>query len=284
MVQTTEIRPSVHLQPYIQRYAYREFDTGTSELIRPLPALCEFLLNFNLGNSSTIHIKPSAMPGGPMNAQDISRTSSIISGINNHYNGILVFKGRFRIFSIQFSPKGFFGIFNIPAQSFTNQTIESDAVFPKSFAVLNQQLLEAISVQEMVQYSEQFLTASLLRNKKSQYFRQIDAAAYTLLYGSTAISVEQLAAGACMSMKTFERKFLQEVGVVPKLYARMARFNRAVAMKMKNNKQSWTDIAHACGYYDQTHLVKEFRALASNTPTTFFNATPPPHEQLVVLP
>jgi AraC-like DNA-binding protein len=83
-------------------------------------------------------------------------------------------------------------------------------------------------------------------------------------------SIENIASHANMSIKTFERKFIEQVGISPKLFSRIIRFNTAIALKMNNPERSWTDIAHGCGYYDQMHFIKDFKLFSGITPTQYF--------------
>ena len=68
------------------------------------------------------------------------------------------------------------------------------------------------------------------------------------------------------SRKHLAARFREEVGMGPKTIARIARFNRAQAMAVGGDGDGWADIAAACGYADQAHLVREFTALAGTTP------------------
>jgi AraC-like DNA-binding protein len=68
------------------------------------------------------------------------------------------------------------------------------------------------------------------------------------------------------SRKHLAARFHEEVGMGPKTIARIARFNRAQAMAAGSDGAGWADIAAACGYADQAHLVREFTALAGATP------------------
>ena len=87
-----------------------------------------------------------------------------------------------------------------------------------------------------------------------------------------------------MSIKTFERKFIEQVGASPKIFSRIVRFNKAITLKMKEYKKSWTSIALDCGYFDQMHFIKDFKLFTGDTPAAFFKNTPPPAEQFINIP
>ena len=64
----------------------------------------------------------------------------------------------------------------------------------------------------------------------------------------------------------------------PKLLARIRRFNHALEYKMLHPDVTWTEITYECGYFDQMHLIKEFKEFSSKTPEELFKHTPPPVE------
>jgi AraC-like DNA-binding protein len=72
-------------------------------------------------------------------------------------------------------------------------------------------------------------------------------------------------------VRQFERSFSSAVGVHPKLYARIVRFEAALDSKARSTK-SWTEVAHEFGYYDQTHMVHDFQGFTGDTPTHMLKA------------
>jgi AraC-like DNA-binding protein len=84
------------------------------------------------------------------------------------------------------------------------------------------------------------------------------------------IGVAEMATSCHLTPRQFERRFLDQVGVSPKLYARIVRFNAALDRKLQCPNRSWTEIAHALHYHDQMHMVHDFQDLAGNTPSQLF--------------
>lgn len=92
-------------------------------------------------------------------------------------------------------------------------------------------------------------------------------AAYRLLLRSHGrVPIETLAERLGWSRKRLATRFREEFGLTPKPLARILRFRRARAMAAAG-RPDWADIAAACGYADQPHLVREYRCLAGHTPT-----------------
>jgi AraC-like DNA-binding protein len=78
-------------------------------------------------------------------------------------------------------------------------------------------------------------------------------------------TVDDLAREAGVGARQLDRLMLANVGVTPKLFLRMLRFRKAIALH--DRQQSWAHIAADCGYHDQSHMVREFKQFAGQSPT-----------------
>lgn len=83
------------------------------------------------------------------------------------------------------------------------------------------------------------------------------------------VTVAALAQAVCSSPRQLERRFREAVGIAPKLACRIARVRHAMNYLPLRPGTTWADVAQACGYYDQAHLVREFRTVAGVTPGAF---------------
>ena len=75
-----------------------------------------------------------------------------------------------------------------------------------------------------------------------------------------------------MSRRRFAERFEAEVGVTPKRYCRLLRFQAALRRAHVDRPLSWTDVALASGYYDQPHFIRDFQAFSGLTPTAYHAA------------
>jgi AraC-like DNA-binding protein len=73
-----------------------------------------------------------------------------------------------------------------------------------------------------------------------------------------------------LSKRRFIEVFTAHVGMAPKRYARVRRFQRALALSAGASPVAWAQVAHAAGYFDQSHLCRDWRDLMGLSPTTFF--------------
>lgn len=88
------------------------------------------------------------------------------------------------------------------------------------------------------------------------------------------ISVKALSATLRISARQLERKFTQHVGLSPKAFCRVKRFQQVKSLLENPRQPSWCDLAYSCGYYDQTHLIQEFRLFTGQTPARYERVRP----------
>ena len=82
----------------------------------------------------------------------------------------------------------------------------------------------------------------------------------------TSASVNAVAVDLGVSERHLRRVFRETIGVSPKAFAKLTRFRRALSAARESADVSWANIAAAAGYYDQAHLIAEFRTIAGATP------------------
>lgn len=90
-------------------------------------------------------------------------------------------------------------------------------------------------------------------------------ASVTATFRNPSLSINQLAEISCLGKKQFERVFREHIGLNPKEFARIVRFQRALRM-MQLGSQNYTDIAYVNGYSDQSHFIREFKQFSGLTP------------------
>ncbi|MGC4054112.1 MAG: helix-turn-helix domain-containing protein [Paludibaculum sp.] len=84
-----------------------------------------------------------------------------------------------------------------------------------------------------------------------------------------ASRIGALAAQTGLSPKRFIERFKAAVGLSPKHYCRILRFQGALALAEQGRRVEWTRIALDCGYFDQAHFIHDFRSFAGITPTGY---------------
>ncbi len=154
------------------------------------------------------------------------------------------------------------GLFiDTPPSAFYNQEISGYDIENRQLSQLADQIFDCPDSELAIQLMEQWLTA---RIKPSLNIKRIGATLSTILF-NPSIQVGRLAEIACLGKKQFERVFREFVGMNPKEYGRIARFQRALRMMQLGFRDN-ADIAYANGYSDQSHFIREFRQFSSLTP------------------
>jgi AraC-like DNA-binding protein len=113
------------------------------------------------------------------------------------------------------------------------------------------------------------LEAELLKRLDPERDRRVDAAVARIVATGGALRIEDLANDIGISRQHLSRQFLQHVGVTPKTFARVMRFRRLVDHLDQRDEIDWADAAAEHGYYDQAHLIADFRELVGTTPNAF---------------
>lgn len=78
--------------------------------------------------------------------------------------------------------------------------------------------------------------------------------------------IDAAAANACLSPRHFERLFQQHVGLAPKTFAGILRFQHVLRLRDAQPHWTWARVAQESGYYDQAHLITDFRRFSGSTP------------------
>lgn len=172
---------------------------------------------------------------------------------------------------VVFHPHAIGTMFNIPASSFYNQEIDGYSLGDKSLNILAEKVLNAVDSTEAIKLIEQWL---LLRLTESGIynFNRVGVSLKHLFFDN-AISVERMAQLACLSRKQFERVFLNAVGMKPKEYSNVVRFQKSLWL-MQNGNRDFADIAYSCGYADQSHFIRECRRYSGVTPAELLKTQP----------
>ena len=249
------------LQDYVSHFELRELVVLETRGIRPLPARPAQLLIFHLADISGSDLLDHR-------TGEIVATPPVgIMGPQTFRVADALWKGRFRDFVVAFRPTGFHRLFGIPMNQLTDRVVEASQLLGSGVRQLHECLQSAIGLDDMAQVTEDFLRAWLPRARP---FHPIQVAACQVIARHGRITIDDLARQVDLSGRQLERKFVEEVGVPPKLYCRISRLDYALRLKEATPQRTWTELTYLAGYCDQNHMVKDFKALAGTAPSKFF--------------
>jgi AraC-like DNA-binding protein len=164
---------------------------------------------------------------------------------------------------IQFEPGGFAGLFRERADLFFERSIGLDDVW--AGARIAERLIELPSPAKRLRVLEAFLTHLFNRNaRRSELIDQV-----IHLFQGKDLSVAQCARSVGVSERRLSQVFSEQVGIGPKMWCRIRRFQAAVRALHKGVDMPWAELALRCGYYDQSHFANDFHAFSGINPTTY---------------
>lgn len=165
--------------------------------------------------------------------------------------------------SIIFQPGGLNRFLNIPMTEIFDNGYSAREVIGREINELLDKCHQIHSLTELERIVQNYFLQKLPTIKEAL---PVDKALQYLLANYNT-DVGQIASMACMSIRSFERKCKERLGIPAKMFARIARFNRAFKILENHQNISWTDLAYDAGYYDQMHFIKDFKEFAKHTPT-----------------
>ena len=166
---------------------------------------------------------------------------------------------------INLTPLGARLVLRQPMDAFAGRLVPLDAL---ALDDLPDRLAEAATPAERIAVAEAWAARRIAAARADEGGEaRATAAAYRLLVRTHGrVRVETLAERLGWDRKRLAGRFRTDFGLTPKPLARILRFRHAAAMAAEAAAPDWADIAAACGYADQPHLVREYRRLAGRTP------------------
>ncbi|MDA3891702.1 MAG: helix-turn-helix domain-containing protein [Salinivirgaceae bacterium] len=256
--------PSHQLSPYVKQYwALESSAHHKSEHIQRMVPNGLMELMIYLGNRPETLDKNKGLT-----------ENTLISGQQKRYYDLKV-SGNISLFSISFLPYGAMMFFDIPLNELYDKNIPLKYIIGNRIIHLEEKLFEAASFKEKTKIVDTFLKKQLHKNSKEYELQRIYKTVYEINKTRGLLNIETLAEKACLSRKQFERTFLDYIGSSPKQFLKIVRFQNAIFQKQKNHNMPLTELAHLCGYFDQAHMINEFKTLAGMTPRKYFTDCEP---------
>ena len=175
--------------------------------------------------------------------------------------------GRIGFISVRFFPWGAYHFFDLPIRKFLDDTIDATSLWGEEHeSMLNQ--LGKVCNEEKVKLIQEYLYKCLLKHKKD--VEKIDESIKLIRNTKGHYSIDLLCENTGLSYKQLERKFLSTIGTTPKSFSRTTRFlNLCHNLKLYENN-TLSQLTAECGYYDQSHFIKDFKDFTSFTPKEYY--------------
>lgn len=249
---------------------------------KPHPALRPYIKHFG-------HIYICSSPPKEVMTVDFfpNGFSSLIVNLNvdrnikdlsdgQNYNTFFKFSGQFdahrhlscaelNLVFITFSPLGAFQLLGMPQNCFLNVKVEMEDIFPKSASLFRRIEDAGENTSEVIQLLENWLLCRCFAAGQVNSDR-VAVALKIIKETSGNLPINKLCQEAGMSISTLEEHFKEKVGITPKMFSRIERFNQCLQYIRHHDDVSWASVAYHFNYFDQMHFIREFKKFYGYTP------------------
>jgi AraC-like DNA-binding protein len=168
---------------------------------------------------------------------------------------------------VHFKPGGAFPFLGALASELTDAHANLADLWGRSGLELRERLCVVSTHRERFQIMEEVLTDRLHRSRKGHLAVAIALNGFGP-YGTRA-SVRDVARDVGICQRRFSKVFAAQVGLTPKVFCRVLRFQRVRTLADQIEKPDWARIASTCGYFDQSHLINDFQEFSGFSPTEY---------------
>jgi AraC-like DNA-binding protein len=253
--------PSPELSAYIEKYRIRHFIFNKDVVppVKPFPPRPEQCLSFYIRGSETVKYLREGF--------EIKKPRSVISGQFTSRVDRIVSIPEVLMIIVDFKPGALSRLTGLPFKELANRDIDAEAVLGQQIRIVNDRLGSSANYEEMINIIESYFIYLAGLQKK-----EITAVDHILQIIKTNpdCSIDWVAKNSYLSVRQLERKFDDRIGISPKTFLRISRFNRSYWLHLKHPNLLWFDIAMMCGYTDYQHMAKEYKEFAIASPNHFF--------------
>ena len=173
--------------------------------------------------------------------------------------------GHVHLVGVRLRAGGGWPFLGIPVREFSEQVVELDSVLGAEINELRDRLGEKTTDDARFDLLEEWL----LRRQRTPPTPAVTHVLRVIQQGAQAVRIGRIAGEIGISHKHLLREFDRCVGLTPKTFARVCAFQRVIQSVGHKTQVEWADTAANCGYCDQAHLIREFRAFSGLTPTDY---------------
>ena len=167
-------------------------------------------------------------------------------------------------FAVVFKPQGFYQLFGIKISDFTKYALDGNSLFKDEIYFLHEQLQSFYNVNDMKilfenyisKYVKQSVHQSCLINEIISYMGE----------SAGMIRVSQICKIFNIGSRSLQRLFKDEIGLSTMELMQILRINKAIRLLNGEKDFDLSEISYLCGYYDQSHFIKDIRKITGTTP------------------
>jgi AraC-like DNA-binding protein len=171
------------------------------------------------------------------------------------------------IIGVHFKPGGAFPFLGLPAGDLADTHVDLETLWGPSAGRLRERVCEAMTSAERFQLLQEALLSRLCQGVEQHY--AVSAALEMFGKNQARPTVREAAKYLGLSQRRFIQVFKAEVGITPKLFSRIQRFQQTRTLIQHNPSINWADLAVDLGYFDQSHFIREFIEFSGLSPTDY---------------
>ena len=251
---------------------------------RPAPALCPFVRQYEGYTEEATHFGwrlevpsrdvaliinfgPAFRVIGPRESAAPRAFGSFVAGLHDAH-ALVASTGPSDCLQVDFTPLGAHRFFGVPMVELAGRTVALDDLLGAAAARLVARLRAAPTWEARFALLDRIIAARLDRAARPD--ERLAWCWGRLAATGGALAIADLATAVGWSERHLIARFREGLGLPLKTLARVLRFNRAVRLVARaEGPPDWIALAHLCGYYDQAHLIRDFRRFSGSTPGAF---------------
>lgn len=194
---------------------------------------------------------------------------------NIHFSGIrdccykIQQRGKISVIGISFNSVGMYPFLKLPLSEFKNKIIDMDVLDNRFSDILQEKVSKTRSITEKITVLEeilvQFIDTDLLPPQ------DIVRLVKKISDGANYFTIDHLCAEYGIHKRTLERNFVKYVGISPKTFFRLDRFQKISKQILQGEYGNLSHLAHEFNYYDQNHFIKDCKLFLGCSPSQFAN-------------
>jgi AraC-like DNA-binding protein len=255
------VLPSQPLRPYFDRYWIMRSDPYTEHLVEFPPVLQH--------NIALMLNETSSWKMGTLSRPAQIDTSFVMAGQQTE-----VVHAPFRFvcdnIGVQIKPTGIYSLWGIPAHEMTHRFFDVRDVLSRTESTrLVEQLVNEKEDDKLFAILDKFMLGQLQKRRvNDKHLKKIAFAQQQLVFSNGNACISKLAAQLCCSTRTLERYFDDYLGLPPKEFAKLLRFNKTIYL-LDKEKKSLKEIITDLNFTDYSHLNKDFKSIMGISPTQY---------------
>jgi AraC-like DNA-binding protein len=258
-----------------------------SAVYTPAAPLSAFVANLWSLSDAPSHAKERIIPSGTLelvfnlHEDEFRIYDSLESSRFRRFSGAIVSGAYDRFFvidtaehasviGVHFKPSGAWPFLELPPGELARTHVDLETLWGQAARELREMLCAADSPARRFHILEAALFARL--NRPIKRHAAVPTAVDALRRGT---AVHDVVDQVGLSHRRFIEVFSAEVGITPKLFGRIQRFQRASELARGQASPDWSEVAADCGYFDQSHLIRDFMAFCGVSPAEFLRHSLP---------